>query len=233
MLNDTDTPAAPQAEKAEPSRKSERGPGVGFQGKPRDLGKISLVISLLSLVLVTIFFFGLNRNLSGLTREVQDFSAMKNSVNSLDAYVDDILGQMGRINAQLLDMDARQKEVAVRMLMESMLEEMIQKTTFLTAQLGNAPEAEKLRRVRALLMELKPQSPVPASSAAEIAPEPTAAPPVPEAVQPVPAPEAVQPEVTAEQPAPEAEQSAPEPEAPQASVPLGGGAADQPRTMTQ
>jgi hypothetical protein len=170
MLNDNETTSTPREDKSSSEPKTESSSGSPASATRRDLSRISLVISMLSLVLVAIFFFGLNRNLSGLAREVQDYNAMKNSVTSLDAYVDDILGQMGRINAQLLNIDERRRADVVKILMESMLDDMIQKTSFLSAQLGTAPEAAKLHQVQALLLELRH----PAAAPAAVRPAPAA-----------------------------------------------------------
>lgn len=201
MLNDNDSPASAAEEGRDARTRTSPLPSAPARNR-RDLGKISLVISLLSLVLVTIFFFGLNRNLAGLSREVQDVDSMKHSVASLDAYVDDILGQMGRINAQLLDMDERRRAEVVRILMQSMLDDMVQKTSFLAEQLGNAPEAAKLDRIRSLLLELRRPAPArgvvapqPGAHVAPPAPAPHPGPVVPPAAaeQGAPVPQAIQP----------------------------------------
>ncbi|MEF2145864.1 MAG: hypothetical protein V3573_10490 [Desulfovibrionaceae bacterium] len=120
-----------------------------------DLSRISLIISLLSLCLVLIFFFGLSRNLNGLSREVQSYNALKNSVVSLDAYVDDLLGQMGKVNAQLLDMDEHQRQIMLQLVKDNMLDDMLQKTSFLEGQLNGTPDGDKLARLRSVLEELR------------------------------------------------------------------------------
>ncbi|SKA80029.1 hypothetical protein SAMN02745704_01291 [Paucidesulfovibrio gracilis DSM 16080] len=145
--------ASPSPEESE----AREGNGTVPQGdkSPRDLSKVALVISLLSLVLVAIFFFGLNRNLSGLTREIQDYQSMKNTVSSLDAYVDDIVSQMGRVNARLMNLNEEQRSVALRVLMESMVDDMLQDVTFLRSQLRPGAESRRLDRIRVLLLELR------------------------------------------------------------------------------
>lgn len=129
-------------------------------GTGRDLSKISLVVSLLSLVLVAIFFFGLNRNLSGLTREIQDYQTVKNTVTSLDAYVDDVVSQMGRVNTQLLNIDEQRREVVLDILMDSMLDDMLQKISFMQSQIKDNSEVARLEQVRGLLLQLRHPSPV-------------------------------------------------------------------------
>ncbi|WP_022662658.1 hypothetical protein [Paucidesulfovibrio longus] len=230
MLNDNETASTPREGKAPSESKPDNFAGSPASASRRDLSRISLVISLLSLVLVAIFFFGLNRNLSGLAREVQDYNAMKNSVTSLDAYVDDILGQMGRINAQLLNIDERRRATVVKILMESMLDDMIQKTSFLSAQLGSAPEAAKLQQIQALLLELRH----PAAAPAAVQPAPAGPDPVGQAeVKPSgdeTRPESVQEPPQESAPVPSSEEASPEQGSGEPTPPSGGG---EPTTMTQ
>lgn len=139
----------------------------------RDLSKFSLIISLISLVLVAIFFFGLSQNIRGLSREMQEYKALKNTVTSLDAYVGDIVTQMGHINAQLLDMDERSKDMVVQLLTESMLNDMLQKTSYLSSQLDNTIDRDKLQRIQELLQELRHQTANTPAAATDTAPLPT------------------------------------------------------------
>lgn len=126
----------------------------------RDMGRIALVVSLLSVVLSVIFFFGLNRNLSGLSDEVKDIGTIRTTVAALDVFVDDILEQMGRVNTRIMELEEQPRKEAVKVLQESMINDMLRRTEFMGEQLAtvdpeNDDRAQKLERLKDLLEEFK------------------------------------------------------------------------------
>ncbi len=128
------------------------------QTDPMDFGKIAIVVSLLSVVLSLIFFFGLNRNLSGLSNEVKDIGTIRNNVAALDSYVDDLLQQMGRVNTRIMELEDKPRKEAVRVLQESMINDMLRRSEFMEQQLrevapDNTEQAQRLERLRNLLRE--------------------------------------------------------------------------------
>lgn len=133
------------------------------KGGNMDLAKIAIVVSLLSVVLSVIFFFGLNRNLSGLSNEVKDIGVIRTNVEALDSYVDDILTQMGRVNTRIMELEEKPRKEAVRVLQESMIDDMLRRAEFMGGQLAEvAPEdtdtAAKLERLKAVLQEFSVQN---------------------------------------------------------------------------
>lgn len=125
-----------------------------------DLSKIAIVVSLLSVVLSVIFFFGLNRNLSGLSNEVKDINIIRQNVAALDTYIDGILQQMGKVNTRIMELEEKPRTEAVRVLQESMIDDMLRRTEFMGGQLAeiapdDAATAEKLERLRTVLQELR------------------------------------------------------------------------------
>lgn len=167
-----------------PEEETEITDGGSGKSANMDLSKIAIVVSLLSVVLSVIFFFGLNRNLSGLSNEVRDIGAIRSNVDALDTYVDGLLEQMGRVNTRILELEAKPRKEAVRVLQESMIDDMLRRTEFMGGQLADvAPEdavtAEKLERLRAVLQELRWPNSLPApevegqdSGAAQDSPQP-------------------------------------------------------------
>ncbi len=138
------------------------------QGKPQepksaqadamDLGKIAIVVSLLSVVLLLIFFFGLNSNLNGLSNEIKDIGTIRKNVEALDSYVDDLLGQMVRVNTRIMELKENPGKEDVRVLQQSMLNDMLGRVELMEQQLrevalDNTKQAQKLERLQKLLRE--------------------------------------------------------------------------------
>lgn len=59
-------------------------PVQGVADAQKDMSKVAMIVSLLAVILLVIFFFGMNRNIAGLTDEVKSLGVLREDVASLD-----------------------------------------------------------------------------------------------------------------------------------------------------
>ncbi len=59
-------------------------PEQGIADAQKDMSKVAMIVSLLAVILLVIFFFGMNRNIAGLTDEVKSLGVLREDVASLD-----------------------------------------------------------------------------------------------------------------------------------------------------
>lgn len=112
----------------------------------KDWGKLALYISLLSVLLMVVLFFGLNQNVAGVEEGVQRLETQ-----TLPAMAEKVEGFERRMSEM-----ERLPEMARQVLISAMIEEMIAKTEYLSGQLPEGQGTEKLDQVRSLLNEVKP-----------------------------------------------------------------------------
>lgn len=117
---------------------SEAAPMPGLANAQKDMSKVSMIVSLLAVLLLVIFFFGMNKNISALTDEVKSLGVLREDVAALDE-----------------SMIALQAEVPVemkRMLTHDLVNEMTMKAVYLSETL----EDEALRgKMEEVLKDLK------------------------------------------------------------------------------
>ena len=110
--------------------------GKAKENTGRDMGRVAIIVSLLSVVLLVIFFFGLNRNLAGVTEEVKALRGLQSDVQVLGKRVDTL------------------EELPVH-IQYGMATEMETKSVLLARQVTDPHQMERLQKVRALLLEFK------------------------------------------------------------------------------
>lgn len=71
-----------EAPKEEVAQEATPMPGVAEAQK--DMSKVAMIVSLLAVILLVIFFFGMNRNIAGLTEEVKSLGVLREDVATLD-----------------------------------------------------------------------------------------------------------------------------------------------------
>jgi hypothetical protein len=78
-------------------------PVPGVADAQKDMSKVAMIVSLLAVLLLVIFFFGMNRNIAGLTDEVKALGVLREDVSSLDQRMvkmqQEVPGQMKRMIA--------------------------------------------------------------------------------------------------------------------------------------
>lgn len=88
---------------AEETREAPAGAVMGGDDVQKDMSKVAMIVSLLAVLLLVIFFFGMNRNIAGLTDEVKALGVLREDVASLDQRMvkmqEEVPGQMKRMIA--------------------------------------------------------------------------------------------------------------------------------------
>ena len=113
----------------------------------RDLSKMALFASLAAVILLLGFYFNLNQNIKQLTQQVQDLSVIKTAVTSLDTKV----GTMESKVAELETLPAKTRAA----LMSSILQEMTQKTSYMSTQLDSPEQQDKLMKAKELIQQVQ------------------------------------------------------------------------------
>ena len=145
----------------------------------RDMGRVALFVAILAVILLAVFFFGINQNISGLSARVDGLTTLKDDVALLGGRVDTVEARM-----EALPVKAR------KMVVGTMLQEMAQRTAYLGTQMDTEAQNEKLHRAMELLQQVQVEvaqeaqmigaKPAPEAAAPEAPAEPAAA-PAPEA----------------------------------------------------
>ncbi len=112
----------------------------------RDMGKVAMLISIMVSVLLVVFFYGLNQNLSSLTSEVKDLQSVRGEVADLNAQMDVVDGRL--VELEKLPLKTR------HIIMDGIIEEMNQKAAYVGAQLSEEEQA-KLAKVQELLKDVQ------------------------------------------------------------------------------
>ena len=113
-------------------------PETGAAG--RDMSRIALFFSAAAIILLLGFFLHLNRNLKALTMQVQDLSAIKSTVTTLDT-------KIGTMETKVADLEALPAKTRAALL-SSILQEMSQKTSYMSTQLESPEQQDKLMRAK-------------------------------------------------------------------------------------
>lgn len=104
----------------------------------RDMSKVAIIVSLLVGVLLIIFFFGMNRNIAGLTDEVKSLGVLRDDVSNLDN--------------RMVDMEKGIPVQIKKMIAHDMVNEMAMKAAYL----GNTMDDDLMReRMQDVLNTLK------------------------------------------------------------------------------
>ncbi|SKA78791.1 hypothetical protein [Desulfobaculum bizertense] len=102
----------------------------------KDMGKVALIVSILSVVLLVVFFFGLNQNLTSLNQQVSVIPGIQNQIATMETDL-----------ATLKDLPSQTR----RMVVGTMLDEMAQKANFLGGQMEDEAQAAKLQEAMKLI----------------------------------------------------------------------------------
>ena len=112
----------------------------------KDMGKVAIIISFMAVVLLVVFFYGLNQNLTSLTAEVKDLQGVRGEVEALNSQMDVVDGRL--VELEKLPLKTR------HIIMDGIIEEMNQKASYVGAQLGEEEQA-KLAKVQELLKDVQ------------------------------------------------------------------------------
>lgn len=112
----------------------------------KDMGKIAVIISIMAVVLLVVFFYGLNQNLTSLTTEVKDLQTVRGEVATLN-------DQMSTVDDRLVELEKMPMRTR-HIIMDGIIEEMNQKAGYLGQQLSEEEQA-KLAKVQELLKDVQ------------------------------------------------------------------------------
>jgi len=136
-------PGAPAFQAGEPAAEPVPAP----QDTRRDMSKIALFASLVAVILLLGFYFNLNQNIRNLTTQVQDLASIKTSVATLDTKV-------GTMESKVADLETLPAKTRAA-LMSSILEEMSQKTSYMSSQLQSPEQQDKLMKAKELIQQVQ------------------------------------------------------------------------------
>ncbi|NDV23523.1 hypothetical protein [Desulfovibrio sp. JC022] len=112
----------------------------------KDMGKVAIIISFMAVVLLVVFFYGLNQNLTSLTAEVKDLQTVRGDVEALNT-------QMTVVDGRLVELEKLPTKTR-HIIMDGIIEEMNQKASYVGAQLSEEEQA-KLAKVQELLRDVQ------------------------------------------------------------------------------
>lgn len=125
----------------------EAGPVEKAVAPGRDMNKIALFISLAAVILLLGLYMHLNQSLKTLNQQVQDLSAIKTTVATLDA-------KIGTMETRVADLETLPAKTRAT-LMSSILQEMSQKTSYMSTQLDSPEQQDKLMRAKELIQQVQ------------------------------------------------------------------------------
>lgn len=109
-------------------------------GADKDMSKVAIVISLMAIVLIVVFFYGLNSNLRGLSAEVAALGGLRTEMTEVKGRVTELEKLPGKTR---------------NMIMDGMIDEMEQKAAYLGEFSQDSEKSAKLEQIRQLLQELR------------------------------------------------------------------------------
>lgn len=116
-------------------------PAVGVMDAQKDMSKVAMIVSLLAVLLLVIFFFGMNRNIAGLTDEVKSLGVLRDDVATLDQ--------------RMVQMQDEMPVKMQRMLAYEIVNEMSMKAFYLTDNLPDQAMRTKMQEVLQGLKEIR------------------------------------------------------------------------------
>lgn len=126
----------------------------------RDMSKVAIFISILSVLLIVIFFFGLNQNITGLSQEVQNLGALRDEMGALNSRLSNVQQTVGGMQQNIGSMETRLVEIEKlptrtrNMIIMNDLDAMGQRLGYIGSQLGEQQSA-RLQEAQQLLKQLQ------------------------------------------------------------------------------
>lgn len=134
-------PVQVEAEAKETVEQPPAAPASGNDEVQKDMSKVAMIVSLLAVLLLVIFFFGMNQNIAGLTDEVKSLGVLREDVSNLDQ----------RMVQMQTDVPVQMK----RLIAHDMVNEMTMKAFYLTDSLEDEELRAKMGDVLQSLKEVR------------------------------------------------------------------------------
>lgn len=113
----------------------------------RDMTKVALFISLTAVILLLGLYMRLHQDIEALNRQVQDLSAVKTTISTLDT-------KIGTMETRVADLETLPAKTRAA-LMSSILQEINQKTSYMSTQLDSPEQQDKLMRAKELIQQVQ------------------------------------------------------------------------------
>lgn len=116
-------------------------PNQGLADTQKDMSKVAMIVSFLAVILLVIFFFGMNRNIAGLTDEVKSLGVLREDVSNLDQ--------------RMVKMQEEMPSQVKRMIAHDLVNEMAMKAAYLGNTLEGEVDRTKMQTVLQTLKEVR------------------------------------------------------------------------------
>lgn len=126
----------------------------------RDMSKVAIFISILSVLLLVVFFFSLNQNITGLSQEVQNLGALREEVSAMDSRLGNVQQAVGGIQQNVGSLETRLVEMEKlpartrNMIIVNDLTAMSQRLGYIGSQLEGQQSA-RLQEAQQLLTQIQ------------------------------------------------------------------------------
>ncbi len=113
----------------------------------RDLGKAALFLSILTVLLLVVFFYALNQNMAGLSDEVRELTKLRGQVGELDTrmvLMEDKIAILDKVPA-----------IARRTMLRSMVQDLSQRAAFIADEVEDETQGRQLRQAMELLDQVR------------------------------------------------------------------------------
>lgn len=131
----------------EPEAAATAEPALDGDRPRKDSSRLALFASVAAMILLLGLYLHLNQNIKSLTQEVQDLASIKTSVATLDTKV-------GTMESRVADLETLPAKTRAA-LMSSILEEMGQKTSYMSTQLQSPEQQDKLMKAKELIQQVQ------------------------------------------------------------------------------
>jgi hypothetical protein len=116
----------------------------------KDMGKVALVVAIISVLLVVISFYAVNRSVHHMEGELKGVAEVKTDVLLLKKQMTGVEGQVTAVNGKIAQLEKLPAQ-AKKMVVAGMVQEMAQKASYLSGQVESADQAAKLQQAMELL----------------------------------------------------------------------------------
>ena len=119
----------------------------------RDMGKVAIFISLLAVLLLVVFFFGLNQNITSLSQEVKSLGSIRDEVRALGGELAGVSNEVNVMSGKVAELEKLPARTR-NMIIGNDLDAMAKKLSYIGGQM-EGDNAEKVIQARKLLDELQ------------------------------------------------------------------------------
>ena len=118
-----------------------------FASTSKDMGKVAIVISILSVLLLVVFYFGMNQNLKGLSAKMDSLSGLQTEIQAVDSKVSGLEEEL----SGLKNLPRQTKN----MVLANSLHEMAQRASMLSSQVNTEAQSAKMIQAMDLLQQVQ------------------------------------------------------------------------------